>query len=1642
MMSRLLFFLGCWVGLSTLATAQFEYGNDWYRQNAGQDFVKLTVTEDGIYRVYKQDLIDAGYDVENVNQAFLKLYYRGQEVPLFVARSGNSFAFLEFFGRFNDGDIDSILYRDPINGTHATDEQPNDFTSIFDDRSAYFLTWGRAPGSARYFSLFDPTYGLYTPEPHFRYRSLINYGPGDPGAAYINGGGGAFDPFFTLNSDYITGEGFVGPAFSPTNTFLVNVPTPDAVITGRPMTVQTRVYGRSNSPHDLLLTLDNDDARPIVDTTILISQVYIKTFTGTYLPGAPLGDEVELAYRSRRTSTDNNHVCWTSITYDRTPNLAGDSTIAIQSWDKTQRSLLELEEVRGNDSLYVYDVSNRIRHIGLIDNDRGRIIIQGFPNSRDLFLATDVAIKKPVIESAAFGDLFQPDRGADFVIIAPRGLSASAEAYQTYRASASVNPKTATVVYTDDIYNEFSYGSVTPLAIKRFCKYALDNWQVKPTYFLLWGKGYNRTRGRDENDFMVPTFGYPATDYEYVGHFDESSTDLNLEAAIGRVNLFNDQEGLAYLAKVDQYEHTSWDGYFKEAVHLGGGASQGEQLSIGDAFDFFLEQYLNEPLGGNTFYFQKTSSDVQIDPADATYHEKISEGVGLIHFFGHSTSNILDISIRFPSEYNNFGRYPLMLAMGCYGGDFTASGTTFGERWVKEPGRGSIGYLANSSAGYLQPLKDFGRVLYTQMFQINGGQSIGVVMRNTLNTYTDSLVGIQFRNHGRQLNLQGDPAIQIKFPELPDLAIDQTSISFEPENFTAQDDSFRINIAIQNQGLATTDSFQIQVSQRLPSGDTYVHPIVKVKGVIYQDSISFILKNPVGNEMTGQNTFEVYIDAEDVIQEYTEANNIVRVDRLVPGNIPAILYPTEYAIIGENNISLQASAFFMTAETDVAYVFEIDTTAQFDSPAKVSSGTVIGKATFAEWQVPFTLKDSAVYFWRVRLQNVQPSVWSSASFRYIADQVGWGQARFSQFDKSDVSGITSDRIQQEWLFGELGIEFEFRVIPTGVGNFQTSRGGSLVFNAGLNGLGRDKLIFFTIDPVTLTIRENEFFFGPFGFINIPAEVYKLRDAITNAREGDYIVVATYGSPNVNAMPDDIYDLLEAQGVSSTLRLLKTGEPFLVFTQKGNLNNAIEIYAPNQGNDLVIRKTLVSRSSSGAIRSTRIGPSLNWQSLDWNWRTNDRVLEETAVVEVYGERADGTDSLVFSNLAKGIYDLSTVNANTFPYMRLNTIVEDTVNRTAPQLNDWQVYYVPAPDAVVDLDTDFEFRSDTIFEGQELYLRMGARNIGQIDMDSLKVALWIEREDRSTLVLDTLTIAPLLANGPTVPFEYRFNSNNKGLSGDILFSVEVNPGQVEPEQNQFNNIFVQPVHVINDLTNPLMDVTFDGKHIMDGDFVSPQPEILIEINDDNEFIAITDSTAFEVYFKAGIFAGIPTERLQVPSDSRVRWEPASLPENRARLYFYPGQEVPLQDTTYTLRIQGTDQNGNAAGEGSNYYEITFRVENQSTITNVFNYPNPFSSATRFVYTLTGAMVPEVFQLHIYTISGKLVKVVDFVELGEVFVGNNITNYAWDGTDEYGDALANGVYLYRTVVRMPGQEIELRDQNTSQYFKNGWGKMVIMR
>jgi hypothetical protein len=226
-------------------------------------------------------------------------------------------------------------------------------------------------------------------------------------------------------------------------------------------------------------------------------------------------------------------------------------------------------------------------------------------------------------------------------------------------------------------------------------------------------------------------------------------------------------------------------------------------------------------------------------------------------------------------------------------------------------------------------------------------------------------------------------------------------------------------------------------------------------------------------------------------------------------------------------------------------------------------------------------------------------------------------------------------------------------------------------------------------------------------------------------------------------------------------------------------------------------------------------------------------------------------------------------------------------------------------------------------------------------------------------------------------------------------------------------------------------------LDRDLVASKPVIAIQLHDENQFLRLDDTSSFSMF-------------LTYPSDVQPRhisfsedWvqfiQASPGGQNTASVELRPDL---TEDGIYTLQIKAKDASGNLAG--ANDYLITFEVINAKSISHLYNYPNPFSTATRFVYTLTGNGSPSYYKIQIMSIAGRIVREITQEELGPLTVGTHMTDYVWDGTDENGGQLSAGTYLYRMIVK----DENLKDFDTYKtsgddtYFKKGWGKLVILR
>jgi hypothetical protein len=98
-----------------------------------------------------------------------------------------------------------------------------------------------------------------------------------------------------------------------------------------------------------------------------------------------------------------------------------------------------------------------------------------------------------------------------------------------------------------------------------------------------------------------------------------------------------------------------------------------------------------------------------------------------------------------------------------------------------------------------------------------------------------------------------------------------------------------------------------------------------------------------------------------------------------------------------------------------------------------------------------------------------------------------------------------------------------------------------------------------------------------------------------------------------------------------------------------------------------------------------------------------------------------------------------------------------------------------------------------------------------------------------------------------------------------------------------------------------------------------------------------------------------------------------------------------------------------------------ENQSLeLTNVLNYPNPFINYTEFWFNHNSSGLLNV-SIQIFTVSGKLIKTINT----QTNTGNGISSISrdinWNGTDDYGNKIGKGVYIYKLKVKSTSTGLE---------------------
>jgi hypothetical protein len=210
------------------------------------------------------------------------------------------------------------------------------------------------------------------------------------------------------------------------------------------------------------------------------------------------------------------------------------------------------------------------------------------------------------------------------------------------------------------------------------------------------------------------------------------------------------------------------------------------------------------------------------------------------------------------------------------------------------------------------------------------------------------------------------------------------------------------------------------------------------------------------------------------------------------------------------------------------------------------------------------------------------------------------------------------------------------------------------------------------------------------------------------------------------------------------------------------------------------------------------------------------------------------------------------------------------------------------------------------------------------------------------------------------------------------------------------------ISSDNQAPQIKLTIDGQRISTNSLVAPNPVLNVIIEDESGVNINRDQIILSI------------NEVQLPADKV--FIPDSVQQSKVLgITAYPELSVGKHRLTIAVK----DVNGNRTEA-----EYFLQVSSEFDLHVYGNFPNPFSDKTVFSYFISNVgQVIDALEIRIFTVSGRLIKRISNDENTSVpgndprLVGYN--ELMWDGTDEGGNEVANGVYFALFKARFEDKE-----------------------
>ncbi len=749
---------------------------------ASGQWYKFAVTETGIYKVTYDDLVAMGMSTPIISSQ-IALFGNGgkmlpesnaaprtddlRELPIMMNDGGDN--------SFDNGDYFIFYGESPHTIVFDTNTHRfSHFNNIYADSSYYFVTNSAGIGAKKRVQTVDNSSlqatQIVSDYTHFDFNDVDVYNIGN------------------------TGKDWFGDLFDVTTQRAYSFQVPGQKQAASRVSV--RVAGISNSYARMDVAVNNNAVGSVSITPI--SSITLATLNKQDFTFAPNRDNLTVSLTfNKPLTTSSAYLDWIEIEVPCNLSMHSAQFGFCNPSTAGPGNITQFNITGAGTGTYIWDVTDpgqTVRYALATAN--GQASFKVATDELRHFYAFDGSSYLNITPIGAVANQNLHATGAtELVIVTHPNFLTQANKLADFRRSN--DGMTVKVVTTDQVYNEFSGGSLDPIAIRDYLKLIYDRTnKAYPKYLLLVGRPSYDFRGRNEGtEIFVPNYQYYTSDnsiseiYFYsnddnLGLLDDNETSGGagqFDVAVGRFPCSTIaqaetavRKSIIYTEKRNLLEEGSTQisnfGDWRNMMALVADDEQLEFVRDADSLCAITERN-NANINFDKIYldaFQQVSNagGQRYPDANKAINNRMNRGCLMITYIGHSgrdgwtTERVLENSDI--SKWSNTYNLPLMLALSCTFGYYDRPALSPSELAMFNNEGGTATVISATRESWSGPNSDYGRHIYNRLF----GQDTGTPpTAGELNIYAKNQKGGGNNTSLAMYVVMGDPSMPLALPK-------------------------------------------------------------------------------------------------------------------------------------------------------------------------------------------------------------------------------------------------------------------------------------------------------------------------------------------------------------------------------------------------------------------------------------------------------------------------------------------------------------------------------------------------------------------------------------------------------------------------------------------------------------------------------------------------------------------------------------------------------------------------------------------------------------------------------------------------------------------------------------------------------------